>query len=220
MELATPKETDPQTRIDYWNMLVDMSLKGLEILGYQRTPDARIKSDIHALEQAMQKRHLLMTELIQKPQEWIDQIHHEFDLLGDPHKKGMARLLSKAKAVSTQASTGTDVPTSQDQDHILRQVALNTYLVNEAFDIRRITAMDQLKMLERRLAVLRDGRLISVPDLTRVGDSVYVFRGVSVPYVLRGSGNEFKIVGMAYVDDAMHGEAVNDSTEWLAINIV
>lgn len=214
MEFDT-QDPYPQQKIDYWNMLVDMSLNGLETLGYKHNPNAKLANDIQALETAMRKRHVLMAELVRKPQAWIDAIHHEFDLLGDPHKRGLARLLSKARAISKQAAQETHTT----QENMLRQVALNTYLVNEAFDFRKVRAMDQLKMLERRLAVLQDGRLISVPNTADVGDVVVLLPGISVPYVLRRVHDSFKIVGMAYVDGIMHGEAVVDGLEWQTIKI-
>lgn len=230
IELDQSWHTDQQQRIDYWNMLVDISSKGLEIVGYQRDPDATLKSDIRALEQAMHKRHLLMNEMTKEPQDWIDQIHHEIDQPGDCSKEGVARVLSKAEVISAQAgiSTATAKATSSDQDHdhTLRHLALISSLVNSAFDIRNIQATDQLKMLERRLAVLQDGRLISVPDAARAGDVVVVLSGISVPYVLREihgddeSEPEFKIAGMAYVDDVMYGAAVNERTEWKSVRII
>lgn len=221
MEFET-RHANSQHRIKYWLMLVNMSLKGLEVLGYtqSRSGTVTLASDIRALEEAMRKRHLLISELMRKPREWIDAVHHEFDLSGDPRKKGIPRLLSKERAIASSRAQAVDSKSKvMSRDQMLKQVALNMYLVNEAFDIRKVRIMDQLKMLGRRLGVLQNGRLLSAPDAAEVGDVVVVFRGISVPYVLRRDGDHFKIVGMAYIDGLMHGEAVSDRTPWEKVQI-
>ena len=65
--------------------------------------------------------------------------------------------------------------------------------------------------VERRLFVTEAGRVGLAPDAARSGDVVVVLRGASVPFLLRPvDGEQYQLVGQAYVDEIMYGEAVKD----------
>lgn len=66
----------------------------------------------------------------------------------------------------------------------------------------------------RCFAVAETGRLCLVPPLSRVGDSVFIPFGVQTPFLIRkkpGSKSQastYELIGEAYVQGVMHGEAV------------
>jgi hypothetical protein len=63
--------------------------------------------------------------------------------------------------------------------------------------------------LGRTPFVTRKGRLGLGPESVQPGDSVAVFGGGDVPFILGASdGEKFQLVGEAYVDGIMDGEAV------------
>ncbi|KAJ8115350.1 hypothetical protein OPT61_g2980 [Boeremia exigua] len=68
-------------------------------------------------------------------------------------------------------------------------------------------------MMGRRFCLLDDGRLMGLGSgLIGIGDVVVVPFGCSTPIVLRkeGAEGEFRYVGDVYVDQYMHGKAVED----------
>ncbi|KAJ8118304.1 hypothetical protein OPT61_g689 [Boeremia exigua] len=58
----------------------------------------------------------------------------------------------------------------------------------------------------RLFGITERGMIGWVPVTSRVGDCVGLFAGCRVPFVLRGTGEGWKIVGDAYVHGAMEGE--------------
>lgn len=63
----------------------------------------------------------------------------------------------------------------------------------------------------RKLATTLLGHLGLVPIASRRGDAVFVLQGCNVPMVLRGlSHNRYQIVGGAYLQGFMAGEAIQD----------
>ncbi|KAH9828454.1 heterokaryon incompatibility protein 6, OR allele-like [Teratosphaeria destructans] len=52
------------------------------------------------------------------------------------------------------------------------------------------------------------GFLGLVPHGTREGDVIVIVRGVDVPYVLRPQGEAYELIGEAYVEGVMQGEAL------------
>ena len=70
------------------------------------------------------------------------------------------------------------------------------------------------RISSRRLCVTRKGYMGLVPNSAREGDSICVFIGAEVPFVLGRSGDEYRLVGDCYVHGIMKGEALDmaDST--------
>ena len=63
----------------------------------------------------------------------------------------------------------------------------------------------------RRSARTSKGYYCLVPSSARVGDLIGVFQGGEVPLVIRGYGEDWKLVGESYFHGIMHGEASVDS---------
>ncbi|KAF2095100.1 hypothetical protein NA57DRAFT_79588 [Rhizodiscina lignyota] len=61
---------------------------------------------------------------------------------------------------------------------------------------------------ERRFFVSSDGRMGIGPPVMQVGDTVCIFCGGDVPYVLRRHEDKWRFVGEAYVSGAMFGEVI------------
>lgn len=62
----------------------------------------------------------------------------------------------------------------------------------------------------RRVFFLQDGSLGLGPACMRLGDIVAVLYGSDAPCVLRPRGDNYLFLGLAYIDDIMHGELVED----------
>jgi hypothetical protein len=66
-----------------------------------------------------------------------------------------------------------------------------------------------VKALGTKPFISSKGHLGLGPDRLEVGDSIAVFRGADVPFVLRqGMSEQYQLIGEAYVDGIMDGEAV------------
>ncbi|KAI6080891.1 HET-domain-containing protein [Hypoxylon rubiginosum] len=67
----------------------------------------------------------------------------------------------------------------------------------------------------RMLCTTDRGYLGWVPDITRKGDSVFIFPGASVPFVVRPAGDGvYRLIDECYIDGIVCGEALeNDPTE-------
>jgi hypothetical protein len=62
--------------------------------------------------------------------------------------------------------------------------------------------------LNQVLAKTEKGHLAWVPSNSKPGDIICIFSGVKIPFVLRAvSGESFEVIGDAYVQGMMHGEA-------------
>lgn len=64
----------------------------------------------------------------------------------------------------------------------------------------------------RSLCMTQSGRLCLAPSKTRIGDSVAIFYGGKTAYILRPVGDDFELLGEAYVHGLMKGEALNEPT--------
>ncbi|VUC22355.1 unnamed protein product [Clonostachys rosea] len=73
--------------------------------------------------------------------------------------------------------------------------------------------------LYRRLARTRMGYLAVVPAESCPGDPVALFEGCKTPLVLKEKGNQWELVGPAYVHGVMQGEAWDD-TRCVSIDLV
>jgi hypothetical protein len=61
----------------------------------------------------------------------------------------------------------------------------------------------------KTLFATRDGRLGLGPRITIEEDELWLFKGASMPFVLRADGDKrFKVIGLAYLHGVMRGEAV------------
>ena len=71
---------------------------------------------------------------------------------------------------------------------------------------------------EKRVALTSCGHPCIIPGKTEVGDAIYILAGSQMPWVLRpvevDSGIAFRIIGTAYVDQCMDGEASEDGPRW------
>jgi hypothetical protein len=62
----------------------------------------------------------------------------------------------------------------------------------------------------RRLARSKNGYLCLVPDTARIGDSISLCKGGTVPLILRRDSESWNLIGEAYVHGIMKGEKWND----------
>jgi hypothetical protein len=71
---------------------------------------------------------------------------------------------------------------------------------------------------EKRVALTACGRPCVVPGKTELGDGICIIPGSQLPWVLRpvevDSSTAFRIIGTAYVDRCMDGEASTDGPRW------
>lgn len=59
----------------------------------------------------------------------------------------------------------------------------------------------------RRFAVTSKKHMGLVPHTAKVGDLIVILDGCRVPFVLRRSGKNFRLIGECYIHGIMHGEA-------------
>lgn len=82
----------------------------------------------------------------------------------------------------------------------------------------RMNAVQTFKMqvsatcLGRSFATTRNGYIALVPTIAEAGDIVVLLYGATVPYILRPAGGGFVLVGDAFVQGAMYGEAISRLT--------
>jgi hypothetical protein len=62
----------------------------------------------------------------------------------------------------------------------------------------------------RKLFSTRQGMLGLGPTILREGDLCCILFGAPVPFVLRPFGEQYKLVGEAYIHSVMKGEAMAD----------
>jgi hypothetical protein len=66
-----------------------------------------------------------------------------------------------------------------------------------------------------------EGYLGWAPVGAAVGDNICLFKGANVPYVLRLMGEEFALIGEAYLHGLIKGEALDkENLEWTDFKIV
>jgi len=63
-------------------------------------------------------------------------------------------------------------------------------------------------VFRRRFCVAETGSLYLCPRETQPGDTVAIFYGAQVPYILRKGGDCYTLIGEAYLQDMMVGEAL------------
>jgi hypothetical protein len=61
--------------------------------------------------------------------------------------------------------------------------------------------------ISRRLARTEKGYLALVPELSRTGDYIALFRGGKMPFVIRERGKQWELIGCSYVHGIMSGQA-------------
>lgn len=62
----------------------------------------------------------------------------------------------------------------------------------------------------RRMARTSDGYIGLVPAKTKVGDCVWLFKGGSVPFIVREENGTMRLIGEAYIHGIMKGEAFDE----------
>jgi hypothetical protein len=72
----------------------------------------------------------------------------------------------------------------------------------------------------RRPAVTEQGHFACIFQASLVGDEIWVLSGCPTLVVLRKDGQQYSLVGEAYVHGVMHGEAVNEDSKWEDLEIV
>jgi hypothetical protein len=71
------------------------------------------------------------------------------------------------------------------------------------------------------LCTTAKGYLAAVPYVTKVGDCIAVLAGGRLPFVLRPTGDHYRLVGPCYVHGIMNGEAFPESLDeltWFSIH--
>jgi hypothetical protein len=61
----------------------------------------------------------------------------------------------------------------------------------------------------RRVCLTHEGLLGLVPDDAEIDDEVAIFLGGPIPFVLRKREGDFRLIGTAYIDGVMNGEALH-----------
>ena len=74
----------------------------------------------------------------------------------------------------------------------------------------------------RRFAVTRTGRQCLVPPLSNVGDVIFVPLGSQVPYLIRhnAESDAYQLVGEAYVQGIMMGEAIEAGADIIGVTLI
>ncbi len=74
----------------------------------------------------------------------------------------------------------------------------------------RLNALICRSCSSRKFAVTRRGYQTLVPEKAQSGDAIVVLVGGDVPFVMRPCGGDYILVGEAYVDGFMNGEALDN----------
>jgi hypothetical protein len=95
---------------------------------------------------------------------------------------------------------------------LLRPAAImahNTYLVSTGASASSTSFIARTNIHTGNRAMFRTNRGIvgMTPDGSRIGDSVAIFEGGSVPFVIRPMGENWVVVGACYVHGCMQGQA-------------
>jgi hypothetical protein len=76
------------------------------------------------------------------------------------------------------------------------------------------------RSLGRLPFITKRGHLVLGPEYVKPGDFVALIKGAQVPFILRRqSGGQYQLIGEAYVDGIMDGEAIVNS-KWDTVNLV
>jgi hypothetical protein len=76
------------------------------------------------------------------------------------------------------------------------------------------------KSLGRLPFITRKGHLVLGPEYAERGDFIALIKGTQVPFLLRRQSNgQYQLIGEAYVDGIIDGEAMENS-EWCEANLV
>ena len=69
----------------------------------------------------------------------------------------------------------------------------------------------------KRVGAVFSKRLALLPNEAKIGDEICIFEGVNAPFVIRKSGERYKIVGSCYLHGMMDGEALKRD-DWKPTN--
>jgi len=100
---------------------------------------------------------------------------------------------------------------SFDSFQALQSVCLQAHIEpsvieNATFYLRRMTNT----LGSYRFAMTKERRLSLVPRHAQLGDSVYIVAGENIPYLLRPDASAMELIGPAFVNGGMDGEALRD----------
>lgn len=70
------------------------------------------------------------------------------------------------------------------------------------------------RVYRRRLCIAGSGMLCLCPEDVQIGDLTVVLYGMQVPYVLRRTGGHYNVIGEAYLQDMMVGEALESGSTY------
>ncbi|OQN98096.1 hypothetical protein B0A48_15928 [Cryoendolithus antarcticus] len=94
-------------------------------------------------------------------------------------------------------------------DHDLASSDAETYYtICKTARIRAHERASLSHLVNRRLFKTRDGKLGLGPQAMRPGDSITALRGSDLPVILRPCEQEFRFIGLSYVNGLMYGETV------------
>ncbi|KAF5659560.1 heterokaryon incompatibility protein (het-6OR allele) [Fusarium heterosporum] len=83
-----------------------------------------------------------------------------------------------------------------------------------------MTSLISTTLSSRRPALTDQGHFACIFESALVDDEIWILSGCPTPLVLRHEGQRYTLIGEAYVHGIMHGEAVNQDTEWTLVEIV
>ena len=92
---------------------------------------------------------------------------------------------------------------------VLLQAAWNGYIIgHDGMDSLFQTRMN---VFDKRLVRSKRGYLAIVPSLSMVGDSLVIFMGSRVPFLVRQNGDSWTMLGQSYVHGMMKGEVWDEA---------
>ena len=103
-----------------------------------------------------------------------------------------------------------DIDPTGTQDEKIMSLMLKFMPFLQGLDPSKMKLLRELSCvhtLDRRLGRTAGGLLCLLPAEAKIGDSIALLQGGATPYVLRAAGEEYTLVGEAYVHGIMYGEA-------------
>ncbi|KAF4331915.1 heterokaryon incompatibility (het-6OR allele) [Fusarium beomiforme] len=75
-------------------------------------------------------------------------------------------------------------------------------------------------LFNRRPVMTEGGHFACVFESTILDDEIWVVSGCPTPLVMRRQGQQYTLIGEAYVHGVMHGEAIHANNNWVHLEIV
>ncbi|KAM0289845.1 hypothetical protein ACHAQK_004584 [Fusarium lateritium] len=108
----------------------------------------------------------------------------------------------------------------QEDDKRLGYEELVTWLGTVQKNAVYLMSLLTTTLSSRRPAVTEQGHFACIFESSQIGDEIWIVSGCPTPLVLRKDGQQYNLVGEAYVHGVMHGEAVNEDSKWEDLDIV